>query len=156
MQRRAVRHAVKQQLIAEAPDSEWTLLALRMPQDAHRLEWEHEREFAFEGRMYDVVKLQTVGDSVFYWCWADDEETELHRRLEELFARIWPDAPQPNKTKEQILDFWKKLFAPPQLAQFDPGPFPKFQCVPVKIGRSEAVGTGAARPKTPPPEKIGQ
>lgn len=155
LQRRAVRHAVKKQLIAGVEKTELTLLTFRMPQDAHRLEWEEEGEFAFEGQMYDVVEQHTVGDSVFYRCWADNEETVLYRRFEELFAQVWPDAPQPNKTKEQILEFWKKMFGPPFAGLAASSPLPEPRRSPAKIRQTGPNGAETAQPISPPPEKIG-
>ncbi len=37
----------------------------------------HVREFRYKGRMYDDVRLEVRGDTTWYWCVWDEEETKL-------------------------------------------------------------------------------
>jgi hypothetical protein len=48
------------------------------------LRWEHSGEFEYKGQMYDVVQAWAVGDTLYYRCYRDREETKLNNRLKEL------------------------------------------------------------------------
>src|SRR5690606_30808540 len=51
--------------------------------DADRLlDWEHSREFAYLGEMYDVVRSSSTRDSVTYWCHHDVRETRLRASMQ--------------------------------------------------------------------------
>jgi len=52
-----------------------------------KLRWHGSREFEHDDHMYDVVAMVTLGDTVYYLCWRDDEETALNREMEELAAK---------------------------------------------------------------------
>lgn len=52
-----------------------------------KLRWHGPREFEHHHQMYDIVETVTLGDTVYYLCWRDDEETALNRELEELAAK---------------------------------------------------------------------
>lgn len=77
---------------------------------ATQLRWEHDREFEFEGMMYDVVEAESCEGMVHYWCWPDGEETSLNRLLEELVAfATSADGSNQNERNSQ-LDFYASLF----------------------------------------------
>lgn len=48
------------------------------------LDWEHEREFEYQGQMYDVVEIHEKGNQITYVVWPDHEETKLKKLLGEL------------------------------------------------------------------------
>lgn len=52
-----------------------------------KLRWHGPREFEHHDQMYDVIETVTIGDTVYYLCWRDDEETAINRELEELAAK---------------------------------------------------------------------
>ncbi|WP_144603332.1 hypothetical protein [Algoriphagus algorifonticola] len=49
------------------------------------LEWEHEREFEYQGEMYDVLEIKEDGDQIHYLVWRDQEETKIKKQLSELW-----------------------------------------------------------------------
>jgi hypothetical protein len=51
------------------------------------LRWEHSGEFEYKGQMYDVVQAWAVGDTLYFRCYRDREETTLNSRLKELASR---------------------------------------------------------------------
>ena len=50
------------------------------------LEWEKPDEFKLNGEFYDVVRTETIGDTIVYWCWHDEKESEVERELERLLS----------------------------------------------------------------------
>lgn len=49
------------------------------------LEWEHEREFEYQGEMYDVLEIKEDGDQIHYLVWRDKEETKIKKQLSKLW-----------------------------------------------------------------------
>ncbi len=155
-QRYAVRKSVKKKLVEGVRDAELVQLSFRFPQDAQLLQWQDEHEFAYAGNLYDIVRVRTERDSVHYVCWLDSEETLLYQRLEALFEQVWPTAPQPTRTKEQLLEFWKKLFCSPVRA-LPPTPLPTIPRRPMaSAGEGWLTDNGPVMPPAPPPENIGR
>lgn len=63
-------------------------------------EWEEENEFEYQGKMYDVVDLELIGDSIVYHCWPDDEESYLNKKLED-FLDHYAGHPVSTKNKKR-------------------------------------------------------
>lgn len=74
------------------------------------LEWEHALEFEYNGQMYDVFESETRGDSIFYWTWKDDEETQVNEKLDELMAYALGNDPQKKEHQEHLSHFYKSLY----------------------------------------------
>ena len=51
-----------------------------------KLKWEHSKEFEHKSEMYDIVHKEIKSDSIIYWCWLDNEETQLEKSLNILIA----------------------------------------------------------------------
>lgn len=50
-----------------------------------KIEWfEKNKEFQYEGIMYDIVRQENQGSSIKYYCLTDIEETQLIETLEKL------------------------------------------------------------------------
>jgi hypothetical protein len=89
-----VRKEVKKHLVAGFEKDHLVLLKFTKEESRTRLRWEHSREFEYNHQMYDVVKSETRGDTVYYWCWWDREETKLKRRMARLAARTLGNSPK--------------------------------------------------------------
>jgi hypothetical protein len=128
------------------------LVVLRFPKEEIEtlLRGEHSREFEYKGQMYDVVQTWTVGDTVYYRCWLDREETKLNNRLKELAERALEG---PLKIGQQA-DPWngsaKVLF--PAGAEKEKLSTPGISPQPV---RAFAIGYSSIiiPPPTPPPRR---
>lgn len=59
------------------PTESLFLFAITKKDSARRFHWEHEMEFSYQNQMFDVVRRETRGDSLFLWCYWDEEETAL-------------------------------------------------------------------------------
>lgn len=49
------------------------------------LHWIHDKEFRYNGNMYDIVKKETTGDRVTFYCFADTKEDLLEFSFEVHF-----------------------------------------------------------------------
>lgn len=109
MQKKSVKSQVKKQIIAGIEEEELVHLAFTIDESKSILDWEHENEFEFQGLMYDIVKSEIRGDSIFYICWLDKVESRLNNKLNEILARNLGDNPQNRNKQKQLIDFYKIL-----------------------------------------------
>lgn len=110
LRKTAVRKEVKHKLIAQVDKSELVLLKFTAQEAANQLEWEHSKEFEYRDEMYDVVSTETRGDTIYFWCWWDCEETNLNRQLVELTALALNRDPQHQNQKQRLVQFLQSLF----------------------------------------------
>lgn len=109
-QQKQVRREVKQKMIAGINKDELILLTFQKSELKTKLKWKHRREFQFQGEFYDIVEKRIQGDSISYWCWWDNEETLLSRKLDHLMALHWSQDKNHKQDKEQIDYFYKSLY----------------------------------------------
>jgi len=79
-----VRKEVSERMAAGIEKDQLVVLKFSKEEARTLLRWENAGEFELNNEMYDVAETQTLGDTIFYWCWPDEKETRLNRRLEEL------------------------------------------------------------------------
>lgn len=111
-----VKKEVKKQLIAGKDKEELILLKFTKKEAVTQLHWEHSREFEYNNLMYDIVKTETKGDSIFYWCWLDHEETQLNQQLKNLVAQILVNDQQNKENQKRLITFYKSLYHSKQSA----------------------------------------
>lgn len=75
-----------------------------------KLRWEHTKEFEYKSEMYDIVHKEIKSDSIIYWCWQDNDETNLEKSLNVLISKAIGDDHNSNPTKETIKQLIKKTF----------------------------------------------
>jgi len=80
------------QRVVESGYSLDDLVLLSFPKDgsAELLRWENEKEFAYRGLMYDLVRSAVIGDSLVFWCKPDHRETRINKALAGLMNKA-PD-----------------------------------------------------------------
>jgi len=121
-QRNLVRKAVKRQMIAGLDENALVLMKFTEADSKRLLHWEHAREFEYQGQMYDVVRTETNGDTVYYRCWLDHQESELNQQLKQLVASTLEKDPANQENQKRLTQFYKSLysFEPPILSQAVP------------------------------------
>lgn len=109
-QKKQIKRELKRKLIAGIDKSELVLLKFTKSQKEKELDWEHAKEFKYKGEFYDVVETKEQGDSVFYWCWWDCEETRLYQKLDELVASAFGSNMQHKHNVNRLNEFFKSLY----------------------------------------------
>ena len=105
-QKQIIRKEVKKQIIAGIEKENLVLLSFTDEEAENLIEWEHSKEFEFNNIMYDIVYQKKTGDTTYYWCWEDSNETEINSNLENLLSR---DS-KTKQNKERLANFFKSLF----------------------------------------------
>lgn len=82
-ERFAVQHEVQTEIKKSVPPEALDLLVFHKNEVNTTLNWKHDKEFEFNGEMFDVIYEQVNGDSVYYWCWADHEESALNKQMDQ-------------------------------------------------------------------------
>lgn len=111
-EKKQLKRSIKHAIIAKTDLSELTKLSFSKENVNSQLNWEHSKEFEYKGEMYDVVETKESQDSITYWCWWDHKETVLNKKLTKLFCGVYDQQEKPNSTKNQFLQFAKKLIHP--------------------------------------------
>jgi len=78
------------------PENELTLFTFSKDEiynGTTKVQWTEEDEFRFDEKMYDVVKMETKGDSVYLYCLHDENESRLYAILDEYFQQMLEDDP---------------------------------------------------------------
>ena len=109
-QKMQVKKEVKSSIIAGLDRNQLALVKLTEEESKTQLYWEHPTEFEYEGRMYDIVEKEVKGDTIFYWCWIDNEETKLNAQLENLVAIDLNNDLQRKQYREKLNNFYKTIF----------------------------------------------
>lgn len=109
-QKKQVKREVKWKMIAGIEKEALVLLKFTASEVESQVKWEHSKEFEFKGEMFDVVEKRIKGDTIYYWCWSDREETKLNRQLDELVSCALGLCPERQEIQKQTIDFYKQLF----------------------------------------------
>lgn len=109
-QKSGVRHEVKRMMIRGIDREKLVLISLTREESLTKLRWEHPGEFEYREQMYDIVETRTIGDSVYYWCWWDNEETRLNRQLEELVVKNLNADPVKQDRQDHLNSYLKSLY----------------------------------------------
>ncbi len=88
-----VKKEVQRQIDDGMDKSKLVVLQFSKEETKTELRWEHASEFEYNHKMYDIVEIKTVGDTVYYRCWYDHEETILNRQLEKLADQVLGNDP---------------------------------------------------------------
>ncbi|MDP4662240.1 MAG: hypothetical protein NWS74_01130 [Salibacteraceae bacterium] len=108
VQQFALRSEIKHQIKAGIPHHDLVRIAIANAWETEkndRIEWEHSKEFRFDGEWYDVVKSEAKLDSTVYFCIHDAKESHLFARLDAmtLNALCEPDTEEKRTTYTFVL-----------------------------------------------------
>lgn len=106
---RQVKEEVSRNIHTDKYEEEKVLLKFTS-EDSSKLYWEHSREFEYNGEMYDVIRFEKKGDTIWYYCYWDKKETKLKRDRAQLVIRILPPTDQQQKSQNCINQFFKTLY----------------------------------------------
>lgn len=148
----AIRREIKWKMIASMNDKELVLLKFTKEETETKLRWEHSKEFEYDGQMYDIVSQEIEGDSIFYRCWWDYEETELNKKLKKMVAIAFDQDEENRKTQEIFYSYLWSFFCT-DLFDWRPIPSQNTKVVYQDIIHSGIFNAIRLSPPTPPPRE---
>lgn len=109
-QQKQVKREVKWKMIEGVDRSELVLFKFTEEDKKLQLNWKHSKEFEYKGEMYDIAESEFHGDTTYYWCWWDYEETALNKQLDQLFSFALGNSPTHKQNQEKIIQIFKSLY----------------------------------------------
>ncbi len=100
-----IKKEVKEHIDSEKDAERLVLLKFTELEKQEKLHWEHAAEFEYHHQMYDVVKSEVHGDTTYYWCWHDIEETKINEQINHLMSLSFDNLP----TKDGFLQKFQNL-----------------------------------------------
>lgn len=114
LQKHQVKREVKWKMIEGVDKEDLVLLTFDKDDIETILDWKHSKEFSYQEEMYDIVQSEDKGDSISYFCWWDNKETELNKQLANVLQDFIGNKPINKKNKEHLISFYSKLYCPVQ------------------------------------------
>jgi hypothetical protein len=104
-QQNLVREEINEQMLKGVPDKE--LILIKIPfkiqyEDPSVFKWIHDKEFRYQGQLYDIVRSEQVGKTTWFYCIHDKHETMLVSSLNKLKKKDGNNSPL-EKNKIQVL-----------------------------------------------------
>ena len=146
-----LKREIKWKMIAEMDHDELVLLKFSKEDIKTKLRWEHSKEFEYDGEMYDIVDTEIKGDSIFYRCWWDYEETALNKKLKKLVASAF-DKDQTNRDSQNDLYTYFRSFFFSELVEWKAIPIENIESVYRTSLHKEIFKSLRLAPPTPPPK----
>lgn len=105
-----VKDQVKYSLKHSVPQEDLVLISIDNNK-SELLSWtKPNKEFRYQGQMYDVVEKEILNNKILYWCLHDFKESKLFENLDIHIKNYIAHHPeQQNKTKN-LLNIMAKLF----------------------------------------------
>lgn len=104
IQRGQIREQIKAGIKQGVPDSQLQILKFEMGSAAFQsLHFYEKKEFRFKGEMYDIVKKEIHGASIYLYCINDHQETTLLASLDSLVKKNWNESPASEQHQNTLL-----------------------------------------------------
>jgi hypothetical protein len=110
LEKKKIRKEVKEGILGGLSDSKLVKFELTEAQANLYFTWIHSREFKFKERLYDIVRQSVVGDTLIYWCWPDDQETQIEDRINTLVKRTLAHEHQDKENRQSLTKIFKLVF----------------------------------------------
>ncbi len=110
IQQKYIKEGVQNKIEEGIPINEMVKLTFSKSEIDKVLRWEHDKEFQYNGQMYDVVEVTDVGDSLQYLCWWDKAETATKKNKQDLL-HTGIDTSNPGKHfPSTFSDYYKSIY----------------------------------------------
>ena len=101
-EREQIREAVIHNLSGTLDKSDLICIVANA-QNLAKIEWERpEKEFSFEGNFYDVVSVEVRDGLTYYYCFNDQAETRLAKKIDQYLA-LTGNCPDNNNGTSKLL-----------------------------------------------------
>lgn len=104
-----VKAEVEQQILQGIDKGELLELTFSL-EEAASLDWEHEREFEYNGQSYDVVEEVVRDGYVTYHVWWDKIETKIKNQLTQLVSRALNQDEEQQGNQDNLERLFKSVY----------------------------------------------
>jgi hypothetical protein len=118
VQREIARESVIEKMARNSSTTNLTCI-VGTAQNVSKIDWEEaDKEFWFEDKLYDVVKIEIKNGQIYYYCLADNDETDIVTAIQQLTQT--DNSPLSETTKGIIGWVFQQIIAPEVL-------YPRFE-----------------------------
>jgi len=113
IQQLQVRREVKHHILSKLADSELSVIKMpknRKDKTGFLYHFIDSDEFSYAGKMYDVVREESHGNSIWYYCYPDKKETKVLAELNDFIRDRTANNPQKKKQREDYQRLLNSLF----------------------------------------------
>jgi hypothetical protein len=110
IQQHKIRREIKQQIKAGVPEAELVLFKSHEGKPNPAFQRVEKHEFRYAGKMFDIVRQESHGDTTWYYCLADEKETQLFANLDELVKQDMSGNSQHRKHVDELLHLLGVLY----------------------------------------------
>lgn len=108
----SIKENVKEQ-IERGIDGERTIV--KVPKSwsenpPENFKWHEDQEFEYRGQMYDIIRQETRGNEIWYYCYWDEAETKLLNNLSKYVSNYLHQHPQKNQKTSFLSTYLDKVF----------------------------------------------
>lgn len=93
----------KEKLLHIVDKNDLTILKFLKNDIDTKLNWEDSNEFEYSEKMYDIVDQEILNDSVVYYCWQDNIDTDLKKRFSAFLKSSLEKIPNAKKLFQQMI-----------------------------------------------------
>ncbi len=101
-------------IINGVPDSELITFKFEkkdFESNIHQINWIDSDEFRYEENMYDIIKQEIIGDSIYLYCIRDSNETQLYSYFNKFLQNLSEEDPDKLKDITSINIFISQLYS---------------------------------------------
>lgn len=150
-QKQVIKNKVATQILSRIHKEDLVLLKSTKNTSSH-YRWMNNKEFRYNGRMYDVVRIEHKKDTTYYWCWQDDEETTINQQIDHLVVVAFSGVPISDNTLYLVLlDVFNAFF---HIREDGISIFLEIRILKYFPGSSNILSLLKSSPPVPPPEKV--
>lgn len=103
LSKQALRKEIKREILQGMDQEDLVQFVFTQETLYTSVRWEHEGEFEYQGRMYDVVSSHTEGSQLVFWCWPDDKETRINQQIRDLTEQAAGQHPKQQQQTRTLL-----------------------------------------------------
>lgn len=105
LEQHSIRHAIKHRLKENLPISQLTLITITAG-NYKQIRWiEKNKEFWYDGNMYDIVKIKKGNNATCYYCINDIREKKLMVNLDKLVREQTSGSRSTAIQKKPVIDY---------------------------------------------------
>ena len=108
-QKKAIRREVKAKINAGLKDEQLVRFAFNKSEISSKIVWHKTHEFEYQNKMYDIVRKNETTDSIVYFCWQDNDESEIKKKLNTISVLEWNKNKDKDQQKDRQNEYYKNL-----------------------------------------------
>lgn len=105
---------VKQIIKAGIPDEKLVLKTFHkdiFENEFDNFKWTKKNEFRFKNEMYDIIKTEFKGDSVYFYCFHDLKESKLFKNLDQIVSKFFNEDKEKQNEFDNTLSSFNRFYS---------------------------------------------